>query len=50
MKKLYNELLKQGKYTKSFEEFKSQFGSEDGQKKKAFFVLKDYYDSKKASN
>ena len=24
--------------------------SEDGQKKKAFFVLKDYYDSKKASN
>ena len=33
MKKLYNELFKQGKYTKSFEEFKSQFGSEDGQKK-----------------
>ena len=33
MEKLYNELVKQGKYTKSFEEFKSQFGSEDGQKK-----------------
>ena len=33
MEKLYNELFKQGKYTKSFEEFKSQFGSEDGQKK-----------------
>ena len=33
MKKLYNELVKQGKYTKSFEEFKSQFGSEDGQEK-----------------
>ena len=24
--------------------------SEDGQKKKAFFILKDYYDGKNASN
>ena len=33
MEKLYESLFSQGQYTKSFEEFKGQFGTEDTQKK-----------------
>ena len=33
MKKLYNALSEQGKYTKSFEDFQTQFGSKEGQEK-----------------
>ena len=33
MEKLYNALSKQGKYTKSFEDFQTQFGSKEGQEK-----------------
>jgi len=33
MEKLFNALSEQGKYTKSFEEFQTQFGSKEGQEK-----------------
>ena len=33
MEKLYNSLSEQGKYTKSFEDFQTQFGSKEGQEK-----------------
>ena len=33
MEKLYNALSEQGKYTKSFEDFQTQFGSKEGQEK-----------------